>query len=103
MFHKCKITVVSKTTRQDLADTYITHPENFKACTQVEDNQEFIISSPFEIPEGICPWAWADIRPSILTIASGGSSPFLKEKNIALATCTDLFRPVVFKIERLEQ
>ncbi len=87
----------------DLVNSYVQRPENFAACDRVKDNQEFIIPNPYEMPEGICPYAWADIRPQILAIASGGTFSLLKEKNTAVATCTDLFRPVLFKIEKIDE
>jgi len=46
--------------------------------------------------------AWADIRPYILAIASGGKFKFMKDENTMLASCSDLFRPVWFKIERYD-
>jgi uncharacterized repeat protein (TIGR04076 family) len=77
-------------------------PENFSTCDIVSDNQEFIISNPYEMPENICAYAWADIRPSIIAIASGGTFDFMKDKNSTLATCTDPIRPVIFKIEKMD-
>ncbi len=101
MFHKCKITVIKKEFNKELVSSHLKNPDNFLVCDIVKDNQEFIISNPFEMPEGICAWAWADIRPFILSIASGSTFDFMKDKNATLATCTDLFRPVTFKIERI--
>lgn len=103
MFHKCKVTVVKRACNMELVHSYMKSPDNFKVCDRVKDNQEFIISNPYEMPEGICAYAWADIRPQILAIASGGTFEFLKEKNTAVATCTDLFRPVIFKIEKIDE
>lgn len=103
MFHKCKVTVIKRTSNMELVHSYMKSPDNFKVCDRVKDNQEFIITNPYEMPEGICAYAWADIRPQILAIASGGTFEFLKEKNTAVATCTDLFRPVIFKIEKIDE
>lgn len=103
MFHKCKVTVIKRTSNMELVHSYMKSPDNFKVCDWVKDNQEFIITNPYEMPEGICAYAWADIRPQILAIASGGTFKFLKEKNTAVATCTDLFRPVIFKIEKIDE
>ena len=86
---------------QEIVDSYVNSPENFSICNRVEENQTFVISNPYEMPEGICASAWADIRPHILAIASGSTFAFLNKKNTALASCTDLFRPVIFKIERM--
>jgi uncharacterized repeat protein (TIGR04076 family) len=103
MFNKCKITVVKRECNTELVNSYVKNPGNVSACNLVKDNQEFIVSNPYEMPEGICAYAWADIRPQILAIASGSTFEFLKDKNTALATCTDLFRPVIFKIEKMEE
>lgn len=100
MYHPCKVTVIKRLFNSDIVNSYIEKPENFSICNAVQDNQEFIISNPWEMPEGICASAWADIRPFILAIASGGKFEFMKDENSTLATCTDLFRPVIFKIER---
>ncbi len=101
MFHKCKVTVVKRSCNRELIESFVKNSEEISACNLVKDNQEFYIFNPYEMPEGLCASAWADIRPYILAIASGGTFELLKEKNTALATCTDLFRPVIFKIERV--
>ncbi len=103
MFHKCKVTVLKRECNMELVNSYVKSPENFSICEKVKDNQEFIVSNPYEMPEGLCAYAWADIRPQILAIASGSTFEFLKEKNTSLATCTDLFRPVIFKIEKIDE
>ena len=103
MFQKCKVTVIKKDCNTDLVNSYVKQPEHCSVCSRVEEKQEFIISNPYEMPEGICAWAWADIRPQILAIASGSTFEFLRDKNSAVAACSDLFRPVTFKIERLAQ
>ena len=95
MFSKCKITVVKRMFDKELADGHLEGPGSFSACSLVEDCQEFIVDSPFMMPEGLCAWAWADIRPFILTMAAGGTFRFMKDKNSALAMCTDPLRPVL--------
>ncbi len=102
MFHKCKVTVIQRGFSKEIVNSYVKNPEKFSTCDRIEDNQEFIISNPYEMPEGICPGAWADIRPYIIAIASGGTFDYMNEKNSALATCSDLFRPVIFKIEKVD-
>jgi uncharacterized repeat protein (TIGR04076 family) len=102
MFQKCKVTVVKREFNSDLVDMFIKQPEKFSICNRVKDGQEFIISNGFEMPEGICPYAWADIRSMILAISTGGTFEMMKNKNSTLACCSDLFRPVTFKIERID-
>jgi uncharacterized repeat protein (TIGR04076 family) len=101
MFQKCRITVIKKDCNMELVNSYVIQPENFSICNRVEENQVFIITNPYEMPEGICAWAWADIRPQILAMASGSTFEFLKDKNSTIASCSDHFRPVTFKIERM--
>lgn len=103
MFHACKVTVIKRSCDRELIESFVKIPEEISTCNMVKDNQEFYVFNPYEMPEGICPSAWADIRPYILAISSGGTFELLKEANTALATCTDLFRPVIFKIERVHE
>ena len=102
MFYKCKVTVIKREFNSDLVGRFIKQPEDFSICNRVEDNQEFVIYNAYEMPEGICPYAWADIRPMILAISTGGTFEMMKDKHSTLAACTDLFRPVTFKIERID-
>ena len=45
--------------------------------------------------------AWADIRPAIFTAAGGGTMFGMKEPGTIIAGCSDWFRPVIFKVERI--
>ena len=103
MFHKCKITVVKRSVNTDLINEYVIDPKIFPICNKVEEKQEFFVTSPFDMPEGICASAWADIRPFVIAIASGGEFSMMKNPYSALATCNDPFRPVIFCIERVSQ
>ena len=73
------------------------------ACEKFEIGQEIVIDPNLaSVPEGFCDWAWADIRNDINLIASGGNLLGMKEQGVAIASCSDWFRPVYFKIERLD-
>jgi len=101
---RCKITVVKRMLNQDLVDAYLNVEEGLGACQRFSDGQEFVVESPFEMPEGFgCPWAWADIRNDIVMLATGGGFPWMKQPGTAIVGCSDWFRPVIFKIERLEE
>jgi len=105
--HKCRITVLKRTVNQDLADQYLDRSGEFGgtfgACTAFQEGQEFVVESPFSLPPGFpCSWAWADLRPDIFAIALGASMPWLKQPGTAIAGCTDILRPVIFKVERVE-
>ena len=71
------------------------------ACDQFSDGQEFVVKQPFSPPDGFCPWAWADIRNDLMTISVGGNVPWITPQGVAIAGCTDWFRPVIFKVVRM--
>jgi uncharacterized repeat protein (TIGR04076 family) len=93
---KLKITVLRKTLNTDLHQQYRNSPGS--PCPVFQEGQEFLLESPYEPPKGFCQWAWADIRHYLQGMWGGmkyGSDVFV-------AACTDGFRPVLFKIERIE-
>ncbi|MBD3255301.1 MAG: TIGR04076 family protein [Candidatus Lokiarchaeota archaeon] len=101
---KCKITILKKTLNRNLIEEYISNEyKDLGQCERFEEGQEFIIdpTTP-KVPEGFCDWAWADIRKDLITIASGGNMFWLKNPNMTIVGCTDWFRPVYFKIEKIE-
>jgi len=99
---KCKVTVVKRAVHQDLIDEYISDTrEDFGRCPFFKDGQEFMIEGFPSKPEGFCDWAWADIQRDVVTVMFGGGYPWVKQPGSAITCCTDGFRPVVFKVERL--
>jgi uncharacterized repeat protein (TIGR04076 family) len=68
--------------------------------------QEFIAG--FQKPEGFCDWAWTDVSRMVLALLTGASfdrgnfKDWMKDGNSAVACCTDGFRPVTFKLERID-
>lgn len=72
-----------------------------KICNIVNENDEFLVTNPYNMPENMCVSAWADIRPYIITMAAGGKFDFMNNPELTLAICSDPFRPVIFKIERI--
>lgn len=98
---KCKITVLKRMLNQDLADEYL-EAADFGACEHFSDGQEIVVEHPFRMPEDFCPWAWADIRGDLMMIVTGGDPPWIKQRNTTITGCTDWFRPVIFRIERIE-
>ena len=94
--HQVKITVMKKLFHQDMVDKYAAQPEKWSQCSHFELGQEFVTSleSPWELPAGFCGWAWADIQKLVYGMARGGQDVFV-------TCCTDGYRPVVFKLEKL--
>jgi uncharacterized repeat protein (TIGR04076 family) len=100
---KCKITVLKRTINQDLIDEYLDDAyQDISLCECFRDGQEFVID-PSVIPEDFCVWAWADIRKDILAVAYGGDMPGMRQRATIITGCTDWLRPVIFKVERMEE
>ena len=97
-----KITVVKKIHNKDMFGD--NPPLGFTAvpeCDKLEVGQEFI-SEEGSCPPGFCAWAFADIQRDIIHLRLGGDFPWIKEKGATLSSCTDGVRPVIFKLERIE-
>jgi uncharacterized repeat protein (TIGR04076 family) len=101
---KIKVTIIKSILNQDLIDEFINEDyRGMTSCEKFRVGQEFIIDpNTASVPEGFCDWAWADIRNEINLIASGGNILGMKKHGIAISNCSDSFRPVYFKIERIE-
>jgi uncharacterized repeat protein (TIGR04076 family) len=100
---KVKITVVKKLNGKDMfgdklpaqpSDPYV--PE----CPRLEEGQEFV--TDFVCPPGFCGVAFADMQKEIEHLIFGGSYPWFKDKGVTLSCCNDGLRPVIFKLERVE-
>ena len=100
---KCKITVLKTTFDKELAEEY--GVEGLGACPFLKVGQTFY--ADWECPEGFCNEAWKAIYQYVFTLANGGAmnEPFyygdwIKEPGVAICSCNDGIRPVIFKIER---
>lgn len=66
----------------------------------LEDGQEFIVEN-MSIPKNFCNTAWLSIYSIVRLLSFGFDLPWFKEKGVAVNSCTDGFRPVVFNLERV--
>ena len=87
-----KVTVLRRAFEKEFVEQLKTGPKG--PCTRFSDGQEFTIRSQWAMPEKFCEWAWADIRTYIPMVLGQG--------NPIAVCCTDGFRPVFFKVERIE-
>jgi len=87
-----KITVLRRGFEKDFVEQLKTGPKG--PCTRFTDGQEFTVSSQWAMPEKFCEWAYADIRAYIPMVLGQG--------NPIAVCCTDGFRPVFFRVERIE-
>ena len=87
-----KITVLKRGYEKNFVETIGTGPKG--PCTKFSDSQEFTVTSQWAMPAKFCEWAYADIRAYIPMVLGQG--------NPIAVCCTDGFRPVFFKVERIE-
>jgi uncharacterized repeat protein (TIGR04076 family) len=90
---KCKITVLRTAHNKEWNQKF--WKTDGGPCNAFSEGQEFLFEDIWNAPEGFCQWAWADIRTFIHKVNDGALDNFV-------SCCTDGFRPVFFKIERLE-
>ncbi len=101
---KAKITVIKRSLNQDIIDTYMKEEmKSSNLCSRFKEGDEFFVYSEFNMPENFCHWAWADIRKDILAIVNGVQYSWFKEKGITISGCSDWFKPVLFKIEKINK
>jgi uncharacterized repeat protein (TIGR04076 family) len=87
-----KLTVLKRGFEKEYADKF--RNGQGAPCPKFKDGQEFTMGSQWGVPEGFCEWAWADVRTYIHDVFATGMT--------TVGCCTDGFRPVFFKIERVE-
>jgi len=102
-WQKVKIKVLDKYLASNLIQEYVKEDQKagFDLCDIVNVGDEFVLDEP-NMPEGFCPWAWADINRDVISMMSGGSFPWIEKEGVAIASCTDGLRPVMFLIQRIE-
>jgi uncharacterized repeat protein (TIGR04076 family) len=100
---KVKITVVKTlNTREIHRNSDLGCSQDLQpTCPVFAEGEEFIVTH--DIPRRFCQGAWADIFRYIDVVRFGGNFPWINEEGKYLACCTDGFRPVIFRIERLEE
>lgn len=97
---KCKITVLKKYFDKELSKQY--GVDGLTACPMLKEGQKFY--ADWECPEGFCNEAWKAIYQYVFALSHGIEDVFyygdwIKEKGVAIVSCNDGLRPVIFKIE----
>jgi len=90
------ITVMKKLFNEDMVRDHTANPEGWTPCKCFEVGDVFItdLDKPWNIPDGFCGWAWADIQKTVYGMARGGRKKFV-------TCCTDGYRPVIFLLEQI--
>ena len=98
---KVKITVLRKTIIEDLAKEY--GVEGLTKCPMLKEGQVFY--ADYSKPEGLCDEAWKAIYQYVFALAHGAGKQlfyygdWIKKPGVAICSCNDGLRPVIFKLE----
>lgn len=102
---KCKITVLKRTLDKELAQEY--GVEGLTACPMHKEGQVFY--ADYAKPEGLCDEAWKAIYQYVFSLSHGSKDSlfyygdWIKQPGVAICSCNDGLRPVIFKIEATDQ
>ena len=100
--HKVRITVLRVSFNEDFVAEYTEEyqGQGWQPCSRLREGQEFI--SDGWMPVGFCDYAWPDIHKYVLVLARGGDMLGVR-RGTYITCCTDGFRPVFFKLERIDE
>lgn len=101
--NKVKITVLKTMFNQDLAKEY--GVDNLGVCPMLKVGQTFY--ADYSKPNDFCDEAWKSIYQYVFALAHGVNDIFyygdwIKQKDVAICSCNDGLRPVIFKLEKTD-
>ena len=102
---KCKITVLKTTLDKELAEEY--GAAGLTACPMLREGQVFY--ADYAKPEGFCDEAWKAVYQYVFALAHGAEQEvfyygdWIRKPGVAICSCNDGLRPVIFKIEATDQ
>lgn len=105
MVNKVKITVLKTTLDEALAQEY--GVEGLGPCPMLRAGQVFY--ADYAKPEGLCDEAWKAIYQYVFALAHGADKTlfyygdWIKTPGVAIVSCNDGLRPVIFKLEATEE
>ena len=105
MMKQVKITVLKTTLDQELAAEY--GAPGLKACPMLQAGQVFY--ADYAKPDGLCDEAWKAIYQYVFALAHGAGEglfyygDWIKKPGVAICSCNDGLRPVIFKLEATDQ
>ena len=104
---KVKITVLKTTLDEELAREY--GAEGLTAGPMMKAGQVFY--ADYAKPDGLCDEAWKAIYQYVFALAHGMGGhgelfyygDWIRKPGVAICSCNDGLRPVIFKIERTDE
>lgn len=104
--HKVKITVLKTTFDRELADQY--GVEGLGPCPMLRAGQVFY--ADYAKPQGFCDEAWKAIYQYVFCLAHASApqalfyyGDWIRKPGVAICSCNDGLRPVIFKLEATEE
>ncbi len=102
---KVRITVLKTTLDRELAQTY--GVQGLTSCPMLRPGQVFY--ADYAKPEGLCDEAWKAIYQYVFALAHGAErelfyyGDWIRTPGVAICSCNDGLRPVIFKLEATEE
>ena len=102
---RVRITVLKTTLDRELAAEY--GAEGLTACPMLKARQVFY--ADYAKPDGMCDEAWKAIYQYVFALAHGADQDlfyygdWIKTPGVAIVSCNDGLRPVIFKLEATEE
>ena len=102
---KCRITILKTTLDKELAEEY--GVPGLKACPLMQEGQVFW--ADYAKPEGFCDEAWKAIYQYVFALSHGAGDglfyygDWIRKPGVAICSCNDGLRPVIFKVESAGQ
>lgn len=107
MNHRCKITVLETKVFPELQERYLADPKS-GTCPIFKEGDVFMVNSDdfWHMLNGtFCAEAWDCISRYVYAALQGGSimGDWTCDEKVMIACCNDGTRPVIFKIERIDE
>ncbi len=103
MMKKCKITVLKTMLNEELAKEY--GCKGLGKCPFHKSGDVFY--ADYAKPEGLCDEAWKAFYQYVFALSNGCGILFqgdwIDKPGVAICSCNDGIRPVIFKIERMAE
>ena len=102
---RCRITVLKRHFDEELAKEY--GSKGIGKCPMLKEGQIFY--ADYAKPDGLCDEAWKAIYQYVFALAHGAGEglfyygDWIKTPGVAICSCNDGLRPVIFKLEATEE
>jgi len=97
---KVKITVLKVFKPEEIFEDQPVKAKDPKPCPEHKVGQVFYFEE--KVPEGFCTFAWDAIWPFVMALSRYGNFPYYEDPGVAVISCPDGLRPVIFMLELVE-